>query len=52
MTATYFLIMAPFYGWDATASRLEPLGGGSLLFTTKFPEVPGTHFIDLGRMEG
>ena len=22
-----------------------------LLFTTKFPEVPGTHFIDLGRMK-
>ena len=39
--------MAPFYGWDSTASRLEPLWGGSLLFTTTFPEVPGTHFIDL-----
>ena len=24
--------MAPFYGWDSTASRLEPLPGGSLLF--------------------
>ena len=35
--------MAPFYGWGSTASRLEPLQGGSLLFTTKFPEVPGTH---------
>ena len=22
--------------------RLEPLQGGSLLFTTKFPEIPGT----------
>ena len=30
--------MAPFYGWGSTASRLEPLQGGSLLFTTKFPE--------------
>ena len=29
--------MAPFYGWGSTASRL----GGSLLFTTKFPEFPG-----------
>ena len=28
--------MAPFYGWGSTASRLEPLRGGSLLFTTKF----------------
>ena len=44
--------MAPFYGWGSTASRLEQLQGGSLLFTTKFPEVPGTHFIDLGRMKG
>ena len=44
--------MAPFYGWGSTASRLEPLRGGSLLFTTKFPEIPGTHFIYLGRMKG
>ena len=44
--------MAPFYGWGSTASRLEPLRGGSLLFTTKFPEVPGAHSIDLGRMKG
>ena len=29
--------MAPFYGWGSTASRLEPLRGGNLLFTTKFP---------------
>ena len=36
--------MAPFYGWGSTASRLEPLRGGSLLFTTKFPEIPGTGF--------
>ena len=32
-----FKFMAPFYGWDSTASRLEPFRGGSLLFTTKFP---------------
>ena len=44
--------MAPFYGWGLTDSRLEPLRGGSLLFTTKFPEIPGTHFIDLGGMKG
>ena len=43
--------MAPLYGWGSTASKLEPLRGGSLLFTTKFPEIPGTHFIDLGRMK-
>ena len=44
--------MASFYGWGSTASRTEPLQGGSLLFTTKFPDIPGTHFIDLGRMKG
>ena len=39
--------MAPFYRWGSTASRLEPYRGGSLLFTTKFPEISGTHFTDL-----
>ena len=44
--------MALFYGWGSTASRLEPLRGGSLLFTTEFPEISGTHFTDVGRMKG
>ena len=44
--------MAPFYGWGSTASRLQPLQGGSLLFTIQFPEIPGTNFTDLGRMKG
>ena len=44
--------MAPFYGWGLTASRLQPLRGGSVLFTIQFPEIPGTHFIDLGRVKG
>ena len=44
--------MVPFRGWGSTASRLEPLLGGSLPFTTKFPEIPTTHFIDLGKMKG
>ena len=43
--------MAPFSGWGSTASRLEPPRGGSLLFAIKFSEIPGTHFIDLGKME-
>ena len=30
----------------------ESLRGGSLLFTTKFLEIPGTHLIDLGKMKG
>ena len=42
--------MTPFYGWGSTASR--PFRGGSLLFTTKFPDIPSTHFTDLGRMKG
>ena len=37
--------MDPFYGRGSSASRLEPPRGGSLLFTTKFPEISGTHFV-------
>ena len=44
--------LAPFYGWGSTASRLETVQGGSLLFTTKFPEIPGTYFINLRMMTG
>ena len=44
--------MAPFYGWDSTASKLQPLRGGSLLVTIQFPEIPGIHFMDLRRMKG
>ena len=44
--------MAHFYGWGSTASRLKPLRGGSLLFTIKFPDIPGSHFTNLGRMKG
>ena len=44
--------MAPFYRWGSIASKLEPLQGGGLLFITKFPEIPGTHFIKLRRMNG
>ena len=31
--------MAPFYRWGSTASRLQPLRGGSLLFTIRLPEI-------------
>ena len=44
--------MVPFYRWSSTDSRLELLRGGNLIFTTKSPEIPGTHFINLGRMKG
>ena len=37
------------YGLSSTASRLKPFQGDSLLFTTKFPEIHGTYFIDLGK---
>ena len=41
-----------FYGGASDTSGLDPLQGGSLLFTTKLPEFSGTHFIDLRRMKG
>ena len=44
--------MAPLYEWGSTASRLVSLQRGSLLFTSKFLDIPGTQFIDLGRMKG
>ena len=44
--------MASFYGWGSTASRLEPLHGRSLLFTTKFPEIPVIHFIYWPQKDG
>ena len=43
--------MAPFYERGSAASRLEPLGEGSLLFTYKSSEI-GSHFTNLGRMRG
>ena len=43
----------PHHGCGSIASWLvEPLQGGGLLFPTKFPEIPATHFIDLRRMKG
>ena len=44
--------MAPFYGWDSTASRLASNIEEAVYFLPlKFPEILGTHFIDLGRMK-
>ena len=48
---SYVTFMARCYGSASTASRREPLGGGSLLFTIKFPDISGTHFTELGRMK-
>ena len=51
-------IMKKKTSWPLSMDRVqlhqgytEPLQGGSLLFTTKYPEIPDTHFIDLGRMK-
>ena len=30
----------------------DPLGEDSLLFTTRSPELPGTHLVNLRRMKG
>ena len=45
-------LMTPFYGWGLTASMLQPLRGGCLLFITKFKGFPGAHFINNGNMKG
>ena len=45
-------MVAFIYRWGSTASSLQPLRGGSLLFTIQFSQIPGTHFIDLGKMKG
>ena len=45
-------LYGPILWMGSTASRLEPLGGCSLFFTTEFAEIPGTPFINLERMNG
>ena len=40
-----YLRTSKTFGWVSTASRLEPLGAGSSLYTTKFPEIPGTNLL-------
>ena len=37
------IFIAPFYGWGSADSRLKPLQLGSLLFTSKFPEIPSIY---------
>ena len=45
--------MASFHEWGSIASWLvQPLQGGSSLFPSKFPEIPGTYLIDLRRIKG
>ena len=42
--------MAPFYGWGSTALRLQ--FHYEEIFTTKFREVSGTHYINLRWIKG
>ena len=44
---TFKKLYGPILWMGSTASMLQPLQGGSLLFTTKFPEILGTYFINL-----
>ena len=46
--------MAPFFmdGVQRPQGYIQPLQGGSLLFTIQFPEIPGAQFINLRRMKG
>ena len=37
---------------DRVRLATETLQGGNLLCTTKLPEIPSTHLINLGRMKG
>ena len=47
-------LYGPFFLWlgFTCLKAIQPLQGDSLLFTIQFPEIPGTRFIDLGRMKG
>ena len=44
--------MAPLWMGFNCLMATEPLRGDSLLFTTQFPGVPGTHLINFRRMKG
>ena len=44
-------LYGPFYGLGSTAPRVNPQGI-SLCLTTKFAEILGTHFTNLGRVKG
>ena len=47
-----FKLYGPFLWMGFNCFKARATRGSSLLFTTKFPDIPGTHFIDLGRMKG
>ena len=43
--------MTPFHGWVQLPQGYRATSKRSLLFATKFPEIPGIHLINLGRMK-
>ena len=36
--------MAPFYGWNPICHKARDASRRQFTSTTKFPEIPGTHF--------
>ena len=44
--------MSTFYGCGSTVSRLQSHQEEIILFITKFTEIPGTHWINLGKIKG
>ena len=40
-------LYGPFYGWGSTASRLQSHYEEAVYFLPKFPEIHGTHLINL-----
>ena len=45
-------LYGPFLWMGFNCLKTRAFSRGQFTFTTKFPEIPGTHFIDLGRMKG
>ena len=44
--------MAPFLWMGFNCLKATATLRRQFTFTIQFPEIPGTHFIDLGRMKG
>ena len=42
----------PFLWMEFNCLKARATSRRQFTFTTKFPEIPGTHFTDLGRMDG
>ena len=51
VTVTFKKIYGPFFWMEFNCLKLEPLPGDNLLFTTKFPKIPGSQFINPRRVK-